>query len=215
MSDHHFSALIVAVRAKNKEECRRLIEEEGANVNDKTNDGRSSLMWACYCGYLDIAEFLVSKGASIYDVSNDGRRCLIWACYWGRLDIAEFLVSKGASINDKTNNYSRCLMQACFNGHLDVAEFLLTKGANIHGINNEGNTCFAIALHDHHINILYRLRKWPTTMAIIMLQELALIYIIDSESVIDLHQYLGRPDDCSKSDNEEDYGDLNELFPRT
>ena len=45
----------------------------------------------------------------------------------------------------------------------------------------------------------------PITMAIIKLQELALIYIIDSESVIDLHQYLGRPDDCSKSDNEEDY----------
>jgi hypothetical protein len=42
-------------------------------------------------------------------------------------------------------------------------------------------------------------------MAIIMLQELALIYIIDSESVIDLHQYLGRPDDCSKSEYEEDY----------
>jgi hypothetical protein len=37
-----------------------------------------------------------------------------------------------------------------------------------------------------------------------MLQELALIYIIDSESVIDLHQYLGRPEDL-KTDNEEDY----------
>jgi hypothetical protein len=32
-------------------------------------------------------------------------------------------------------------------------------------------------------------------MAIIMLQELSLIYIIDSESLIDLHQYLGRPED--------------------
>ena len=33
--------------------------------------------------------------------------------------------------------------------------------------------------------------------------------------VVDLHQYLGRPDDCSEADNEEDYGDLKKLFQRT
>jgi hypothetical protein len=31
-------------------------------------------------------------------------------------------------------------------------------------------------------------------MAIIVLQELALIYIIDSQSLIDLHQYIGKED---------------------
>ena len=42
--------------------------------------------------------------------------------------------------------------------------------------------------------ILYRLRKWPTTMAILVLTELALIYRIDCSSLIDLHQYIGRED---------------------
>ena len=42
--------------------------------------------------------------------------------------------------------------------------------------------------------LLYRLRKWPTTMAILVLTELALIYRIDSESLVDLHQYIGTED---------------------
>jgi hypothetical protein len=78
------------------------------------------------------------------------------------------------------------------------------KEANIHEVSIYGGTCFSYALRYNNIRVLYCLRKWSTTMAILVLQELALIYIIDSESVIDLHQYLGMPDDL-KTDNEEDY----------
>ena len=93
---------------------------------------------------------------------------------------------------------------ACANNRLNVAEYLLSKGASIHEMNDDGETCFYYARRYKYIKLLYRLRKWPTAMAILVLQELALIYIIDSESVIDLHQYLGRPEDL-KTDNEEDY----------
>jgi hypothetical protein len=91
-----------------------------------------------------------------------------------------------------------------YRDHLNIAEYLMSKGASFHEITNNGDTCFSVARYNNNIRLLYRLRKWPTTMAILVLQELALIYIIDSESLIDLHQYLGRPEDL-KADNEEDY----------
>jgi hypothetical protein len=45
------------------------------------------------------------------------------------------------------------------------------------------------------------------------IQELGLTGIIGSESVVDVHQFLGRPEDC-KADDEREYGDLDKLFPR-
>ena len=39
------------------------------------------------------------------------------------------------------------------------------------------------------------LRKWPTTMAIIVLDELYLYYQLDAQSIIDLWQYIGKEED--------------------
>ncbi len=127
------------------------------------------------------------------------------------LDIIELLLSHGAGISEEySESGSYNLICVCSIGRVNIfVDFMLAKGANIHqqGVSphepSDGGSCFSTALHSNHIRVLYRLRKWTTTMAIIMLQELALIYIIDSESVIDLHQYLGRPEDL-KTDNEED-----------
>ena len=159
----------------------------------------------------------MAQGASISDVSNNGCSCLMKACYTGHFDIIELLVSEGASIDHKDNDGNSCLMAACNNGYLHIAEYLMAQGASILDMSNDGETCFSYAAgHSNQANrirLLYRLRKWPTTMAILVLQELALIDIIGFESVIDLHQFLGRPEDYTV-DNEREYGDLSELFTR-
>ena len=64
--------------------------------------------------------------------------------------------------------------------------------------------CFPLALEGFRFKVLYRLRKWRTTMFVLVLQELGLIYIIDSESVIDFHQYMGK-EDFTTDDEEKDY----------
>jgi hypothetical protein len=202
-------SLLEAVKAGDIGECRELLAIEGVDIHIKGSEGppnwgRTPVMWACDEGYLDILEYLVSKGAIINDKTSDGNNCLMWACLGGNLNIVEYLVSKGMNINDSESGGYSCLMLACLNSCIEIVEYLMSKGAGIHAISNNRATCFSLALRHSKIKVLYRLRKWPTTIAIIMLQELALIYIIDSESLIDLHQYLGRPDDL-KTDNEEDY----------
>jgi ankyrin repeat protein len=243
--------LINAIIAGNTDECSRLIDDEGADLHKKDEDGWCGLMWACHKkGSLDIVKLLVSKGASVSATDDDGDSCLMWACFQGHLDIAAFLVSQGASIGDKSNNGCSCLMKACYTGHFDIIAFLVSEGADINHQDNDGNSCLMVACNNGYLHIaeylmaqgasihamsndgetsfsfaaghsnpanrirlLYRLRKWPTTMAILVLQELGLVDVIDFESAIDLHQYLGRPEDFTV-DDEEKYGDLNRLFAR-
>ena len=159
----------------------------------------------------------MAQGASISDASNNGCSCLMKACYTGHFDIIELLASKGADINHQDNDGNSCLMVACNNGYLHIAEYLMAQGASIHDMSNDRETCFSYAAgHSNpanRIRLLYRLHKWPTTMAILVLQELGLIGIVGSECVIDVHQFLGRPEDF-KADDEREYGDLDKLFPR-
>ncbi len=80
----------------------------------------------------------------------------------------------------------------------------MAKSANIYiNIEDEIN-CFSDVFDNNKMKVLYHLRKWPTTMAILVLQELALICIIDSQSIIDLHQYIGK-EDFIVDDNERHY----------
>ena len=89
--------LIIAAKARNIVECRRLIETGEANVNaDRDGSGWTALHWASNRGYLDIAELLVSSGADMNIGTNSGMTALHFASYNGYLDIAELLVSSGA-----------------------------------------------------------------------------------------------------------------------
>ncbi len=172
---HHY--LIEAVKAEDIVECRRLIESEGADVHQKGDYDLSPILWGSLRGYLDIVELLISKGADVHDKSIIG---------------------------------CNTLMAASASSHINLLGLLLSNGASLHDVDNHGSTCFSLALNpdiNPHPNrkygLLYRLRKWPTTMAILVLTELALIYRIDSSSFIDLHQYIGK--EGFTRDNEEEY----------
>ena len=97
------------------------------------------------------------------------------------------------------NGATPLIVASSFVAHVDVVVLLLSHAASLHHIDNLGDTCFTYA-RDPQLNpnrkhgLLYRLRKWPTTMAILVLTELALICLIDCSSLIDLHQYIGRED---------------------
>ena len=56
---------------------------------------------------------------------------------------------------------------------------------------NNGMSALHLASSRGHLDIANCLLKWPCTMAIIALQELALYYQLDASTIIDLWQYLG------------------------
>ena len=125
--------------------------------------------------------------------------------------IVEVLIKHGANIHQARSDLGDTpLIIASVSARTNIVGLLLSHGASLHGTNIMGSTCFTCALDpERNFNpyrkhgILYRLRKWPTTMAILVLQELDLYHLIDCSSLIDLHQYIGT--ELFMLDNEEDY----------
>ena len=92
-----------------------------------------------------------------------------------------------------------------FNNGCDVntIEFLLSKGASIYEIAANGDTCFSLGKDRNFNKILYRLRKWPVSMFIIVLEHIGLYNFLGNDSICDFFQYFGKED--LESDNEDDY----------
>ena len=117
------------------------------------------------------------------------------------MKIIKLLLSKGANVNDKDNHGYSSIIVASSQGHVNVVKLLLSKGANINDITDDGDTAISLSGSDR---IKYILRKWPISMAILILKELSLYCAgINNDFLIDLYQYMGR-EDCT-ADNEEDY----------
>ena len=73
----------------------------GADVNEKDNDGWTSLHNAALGGDKEIAELLIAKGADVNAKYDDGSTPLHWAADMGHKEIAEILITKGADVNAK------------------------------------------------------------------------------------------------------------------
>lgn len=181
-----------------------LLISKGANMEEKAaNNGYSPLMIAADEGHAHVVDLLVSKGAKIHDKTDNGASSLFIAAEKGHESVVELLLSKGASVHDKENDGYSPILWASQKGNVEMIKLLLYSGANLNDRTNNGRTCFALALGERTKFIL---RKWPITMAILVLQELALIYMIDSQSIIDIYQYLGKEDftlDYEDSEEEE------------
>ncbi len=171
-------------------------------MNEKNNDGDSCLMLACKQGRANVVELLVTLGAdATFDEYGDGNTCMMEASITGYSDVAAVLTSKGGVEVNVSNGEVSYLTIASVMGRLTTVELLLSAGVNLRHIDGDNRTCFDAAASYGYSRILYRLRKWPTTMGIILVQELGLQFIGD-ESIIDLHQYIGKEDFTSDSNSD-------------
>ncbi|MEW6674996.1 MAG: ankyrin repeat domain-containing protein [Nitrospirota bacterium] len=75
--------------------------DKGADANERTLVGVTSLMWAAGAGNFEIVKILVDKGADVNAVSGPdlGVSPLSYAAINGHRDIIKFLVAKGADID--------------------------------------------------------------------------------------------------------------------
>ena len=137
---------------------------------------------------------LIETGGANVNADRDkyANTALHLASSRGHLDIVRLLLTEGADITIADNDGMTALHWASSRGHLDIVRLLLTEGADITIADNNGRTALILASRNGHIDIANCLRKWPCTMAIIILQELALYYQLDASTIIDLWQYLDK-----------------------
>ena len=154
MVDTGFFELHDAAEIGDLDKVRRLVEDEGVDVNVKKTgvcQGRTPLHGAARHG--NVAEFLVGKGAEVDAKDILGETPLHWAAFHGKLDVAEFLVDKGAEVDAKADNGQTPLHEAARDGDLYKAEFLVGKGAEVDAKDNDGKTPLHLAARKGKLNV--------------------------------------------------------------
>jgi ankyrin repeat protein/serine/threonine protein kinase len=128
-----------------------------ADVNAKTNDGRTALIVASYNGHLEVVQALLAKGAEVNAKENDGATALIRASQQGYGEVVQALLAKGADVNGKANDGGTALIQASQQGYRDVVQALLAKWAEVNGKANDGRTALIQASQQGHREVVQTL----------------------------------------------------------
>lgn len=142
------SPIHTAVRRGDLTNVKTLVTEK--NVNSRSTWGFTPLNVACYCGHLEIINFLLDSGADVRLDDGEGWTPLHAACRSDRTDAVKLLLDRGAadSANMRAGNCDTPLFVACkskgdLNG--DVVQLLIGAGANVNMKNHKGRTPLMIA----------------------------------------------------------------------
>jgi len=108
-AENYVKMLHQYIRDHNIEKINEFMDA-GTDINEKDWLGYAPLHWACYFGYTDLVELLISKGADANLISDTGRTPSEIAASMGYENIVD-LLCKDANchklkimMNDKTNS---------------------------------------------------------------------------------------------------------------
>ena len=133
------TALMRASMHGDKVKVDELIAKK-ANLNIKSDDGYTALMYAVKSGYTDIVETLApTEGINLNIKSDDGDTALIMAINRADEDMVTILADKGANLDAKNNQGETPLLIAFNNRDTKIFGILVDKGANVNIKYENGN----------------------------------------------------------------------------
>jgi ankyrin repeat protein len=138
------------------------LTENGANVNDKDNNGNwTPLHVACQDDRsAENMRLLVSKGADVNAKDKDGWAPLHFCSTFSGTITVNFLIGNGADVNAKNDDGWTPLHCASHNkGKIDAAFVLLGHGADMSIKSNDGKTALDVSTSKDVTNVLYPLTQ--------------------------------------------------------
>jgi palmitoyltransferase len=129
-------------------------------INNKNNEGYSSIFFASSKGNIKIIATLIKNNANFRDKSNTGLNVLHIAAQNNQLKSLVYFKEKfNFDIESKDNSLCTPLHWACYLGSLNVVEFLLSWNANENSQDNKGNTPLHLAILSHNEKLIKRLLR--------------------------------------------------------
>lgn len=140
---------------------------KGANVDTKTEEGVTPLMFAAQNGFLDIVQILIFNGADVNLMPRDGATALIAATRFNHDEVMDTLIHHGAYIDIKTTDGASALTYACAYGYYIPADMLLFYGADPNQKARNGITPLMVATANGNTDIVKLLlaKKTATEIA--------------------------------------------------
>ncbi len=111
-------------------EIVKFLVERGVEVDARTVDGVTPLMYASQNGYTEIMEYLIGKGADVNVQPYNGVTPLIGAVRTGHYEAARILLEAGAKVDAKDELALTSLMHASAYDYTEIADLLIEEGAD-------------------------------------------------------------------------------------
>jgi ankyrin repeat protein len=151
------SRLVDAMKNKDIQQVRSLLTK-GADVNVRSEDGSTALLWAAHWNDLQAAELLIRAGA-VANVANDLRMTpLSRACTNGSAQLVDVLLRAGADPNTPIATGETPLMTCARAGAADAVRTLLVRGADVNTKEpTQNQTALMWAAAEQHPKVLQTL----------------------------------------------------------
>ncbi|MFH1115319.1 MAG: ankyrin repeat domain-containing protein [Pseudomonadota bacterium] len=163
----------------------KMLVERGADVNAKTDDGKTALMYAARSGKVETTRFLLDKGADVNAKANDGDTALMALgetlgslrqdAFEDYLEVVKLLLDKGVDINAKDTHRLRGgftpIIHFSAVGWPEGVKLLLENGADVNATLKDGSNALFWALSGdtgvgvHCLQILGKLKlpgRWQS-----------------------------------------------------
>jgi len=148
------SSLAEAARNQDHNAIRSLVSQH-VDVNGRSDDGSTALLWVAHWNDLDTADFLVRAGADA-NLANDFRMTpLSQACTNGNASLVRLLLKSGANPNTAIATGETPLMTCAKSGTVDAVRGLLEFGATVNAKEPAQNqTALMWAAAEHHTEVV-------------------------------------------------------------
>ena len=120
----------------NSVKMAKLLMENGANLNSRTEKGSTPLHWTYNSDEKGIAQFFINEGADVNATTDGNETPLHSASIVNNYKLAEILINNGAHINIANKYGLTPLHIAIYNGSYKTAVLLLNHDANINASTN-------------------------------------------------------------------------------
>ncbi|KAI7856371.1 prosome, macropain 26S subunit, non-ATPase, 10, isoform CRA_c [Circinella umbellata] len=110
---------------------QQLIDKDISCLNEKDEDDRTPLHWACSGGHGDIVDYLISKGALVNAIDDSGWSPLMITASAGHIGPTESLIKQGADLSLQNESGQTALHYAASKNRIEIVKLLLLENNKV------------------------------------------------------------------------------------
>jgi uncharacterized protein len=148
------SPLVEAARSQYVKTVRSLLSQK-ADVNARSSDGSTALLWLAHWNNPDTADLLLKAGADANTANDFGMTPLSQACINGNAQFVRLLLKSGANPNTAIATGETPLMTCAKTGNVDAVRILIEYGAAVNAKEpTEDQTALMWAAAERHPDVV-------------------------------------------------------------